>query len=351
MTTPISGSGKRSVTVRQATADLLRTHGLTTWFGNPGSSELSLLEDFPTDFRYMLGLQEMVPVGMADAYAQITGRPSIVNLHTAPGMGNAQGALYNAYINKTPLIVTAGNQRRDLQNQMCLLTNVDATNVPKPFVKWSAEPAIASEVPAVLARAIHIANTAPRGPVFVSLPMDDMAVELTDKQASDIDVVRTRTVTHAGGFPDNLATDIAARLNNASSPAIIVGGDVETLRRLGRRHRPGRTHRIGRVHRASDWTVWLPRGPSALPRLAAPRCGLDLQGADRPGSGSRHRGAGVPVLPQDRGSLPTGGRQPDPHHQRPRRSRPVRQSATRSSPISAPPKPWLLMSTTPAERH
>jgi benzoylformate decarboxylase len=200
---------------------------LTTWFGNPGSSELTLLDDFPSDFRYVLGLQEMVPVGMADAYAQITGRPALVNVHTAPGMGNAQGALYNAFINKTPLIVTAGNQRRTMQNQMCLLTNVDATNVPKPFVKWSAEPAIASEVPAVLARAIHIANIAPRGPVFVCLPMDDMAVELTEKESSDIDVVRTRTVTHAGGFPADIATDIAARLNNAKSPAIIVGGDVE----------------------------------------------------------------------------------------------------------------------------
>jgi len=227
MTTPVSRSSKGPVTVRQATIELLRTHGLTTWFGNPGSSELTLLEDFPSDFRYVLGLQEMVPVGMADAYAQITGRPAIVNLHTAPGMGNAQGALYNAYINKTPLIVTAGNQRRNMQNQMCLLTNVDATNVPKPFVKWAAEPAIASEVPAVLARAIHIANTAPRGPVFVSLPMDDMAVELTEKESSDIDVIRTRTVTQAGGFPDDLAADIAGRLNTAKSPAIIVGGDVE----------------------------------------------------------------------------------------------------------------------------
>lgn len=227
MTTPNTESPRAARTVRHAVIDLLRHHGLTTWFGNPGSSELSLLEEFPDDFRYLLGLQEMVPVGMADAYAQITGRPAIVNLHTAPGMGNAQGALYNAFINKTPLIVTAGNQRRDLQNQMCLLTNVDATNVPKPFVKWSAEPAVASEVPAVLARAIHIANTAPRGPVFVSLPMDDMAVELTDKQASDIDVVGARTVTHASGFPADLAADIATRLDHAYSPAIIVGGDVE----------------------------------------------------------------------------------------------------------------------------
>ena len=93
MTTPIGSSGKGPITVRQATIDLLRTHGLTTWFGNPGSSELTLLEDFPSDCRYMLGLQEMVPVGMADAYAQITGGLAIVNLHTAPGMGNAQGAV------------------------------------------------------------------------------------------------------------------------------------------------------------------------------------------------------------------------------------------------------------------
>lgn len=100
------------ISVRQATLDLFRTHGLTTWFGNPGSSELTLLEDFPDDFHYVLGLQEMVPVGMADAYAQITRRPAVVNVHTAPGMGNAQGALYNAFVNKTPLIVTAGNQRR-----------------------------------------------------------------------------------------------------------------------------------------------------------------------------------------------------------------------------------------------
>ena len=215
------------VTVRQATIDLLRSKGLTTWFGNPGSSELTLLEDFPSDFRYLLGLQEMVPVGMADAYAQVTGQPAIVNLHTAPGLGNAQGALYNAFVNKTPLIVTAGNQRRCMQNQYCLLTNIDATTVPKPFVKWAAEPAIASEVPAVLAHAIHLATTPPMGPVFVSLPMDDMAFDLDDTQAHDVGVLRDRTITHAAGFPPKLAARIGARLDAAASPALIVGGDVE----------------------------------------------------------------------------------------------------------------------------
>ncbi|MCW2649664.1 MAG: hypothetical protein JWR32_640 [Mycobacterium sp.] len=106
-------------TVRHAVIDMFRSHGLTTWFGNPGSSELTILEDFQSDFRYVLGLQEMVPVDMADAYAQITRHPAVVNLHTAPGMDNAQGALYNAFVNKTPLIVTAGNQRRNKQNQYC----------------------------------------------------------------------------------------------------------------------------------------------------------------------------------------------------------------------------------------
>jgi benzoylformate decarboxylase len=215
------------LTVRQATIDLFRSHGLTTWFGNPGSSELTLLEDFPKDFRYVLGLQEMVPVGMADAYAQVTGRPAVVNIHTAPGMGNAQGALYNAFVNKTPLIVTAGNQRRFMQNQYCLLTNIEPTMVPKPFVKWAAEPAIASEAPAVLAHAIHLATTPPMGPVFVSLPMDDMQAELDDNQAADIAVVRDRKVTRAVGFPADLAEEICGRIEAARSPALIVGGDVE----------------------------------------------------------------------------------------------------------------------------
>jgi benzoylformate decarboxylase len=192
-------------TVRQATVDLFRASGLTTWFGNPGSSELSLLEDFPADFRYVLGLQEMIPVGMADGYAQITRRPALVSLHTAPGVGNAMGALYNAWKNHTPLIVTAGNQRRIMQSQMCLLTNTDAALVPRPFVKWSAEPATASEVPAVLAHAIHIAQAPPMGPVFVSLPMDDMQVELNPSQLSDIAIVRDRKVHHGGAFSDQLA--------------------------------------------------------------------------------------------------------------------------------------------------
>src|SRR5437660_11938147 len=98
-------------TVRQATLELLRTQGLTTWFGNPGSSELTLLQDFPDDFRSFLGLQEMIPVGMADGFAQITGRPAVVNVHTPPALGTAIGAIYNAAWDKTPLALTPRNRR------------------------------------------------------------------------------------------------------------------------------------------------------------------------------------------------------------------------------------------------
>src|ERR687885_607602 len=99
-------------TVREVTFDLLRDLGMTTVFGNPGSTELPFLEDFPRDFRYVLGLQEASVLGMADGYAQGTGRAALVNLHTGPGLGNAMGAMVTAWHNRTPLVVTAGQQDR-----------------------------------------------------------------------------------------------------------------------------------------------------------------------------------------------------------------------------------------------
>src|ERR1700709_2854892 len=98
-------------TVREASFDLFRKLGMTTMFGNPGSTELPMLADFPGDFRYVLGLQEAVVVGMADGYAQASGRPAHVNLHTAPGVGNAMGASFNAQPNKSPLRITAAHQQ------------------------------------------------------------------------------------------------------------------------------------------------------------------------------------------------------------------------------------------------
>jgi benzoylformate decarboxylase len=103
------------------TYDLLRRHGVTTVFGNPGSNELPFLKDFPADFRYFLALHEGVAMGMADGYAQATGKPALVNLHSAAGTGNGMGAFANAWNSHTPLIVMAGQQIRAMVGIEALL--------------------------------------------------------------------------------------------------------------------------------------------------------------------------------------------------------------------------------------
>ena len=144
-------------TVREAAFELFRARGMTTMFGNPGSTELAMLADFPGDFDYVLGLQEAVVVGMADGYAQASGRPALVNLHTAPGVANAMGAIFNAQANHSPLVITAGQQVRAQMTLQANLTNRDATRLPHPLVKWSYEPPRAEDVPLALSRAVHLA--------------------------------------------------------------------------------------------------------------------------------------------------------------------------------------------------
>ena len=158
--------------VREITFELFREHGMTTTFGNPGSTELPMLAEFPDDFRYVLGLQEAVAVGMADGYAQAADRTTHVNLHTAPGVGNVMGAIFNAQANHSPLVVTAGQQVRAQITMQANLTNRDATRVVHPFVKWSFEPPRAQDVPAALTRANHTASLAPIGQAYVKLTLD-----------------------------------------------------------------------------------------------------------------------------------------------------------------------------------
>src|SRR3989449_3163625 len=171
-------------TVREATYDLLREYGMTTMFGNPGSTELPMLADFPSDFTYVLGLQEAVVVGMADGFAQASGQTTHVNLHTAPGLGNAMGAIFNAQANKAPLLITAGQQVRAQITMQANLTNRDATRVAHPFVKWSYEVPRAEDVPAALARGIHHAALPPAGPAFVSIAMDDWRATVDDGEVA-----------------------------------------------------------------------------------------------------------------------------------------------------------------------
>ncbi len=141
--TVTDGHGAATPTVRAATVDLLRERGMTTIFGNPGSTELGLLRDFPADFRYVLALHEGVAVAMADGYAQATGRPALVNLHSACGVGNAMGAVVNAFHNRAPLVITGGNQdRRHLALEPYLFAR--STALMEPYVKFSHEPARAA---------------------------------------------------------------------------------------------------------------------------------------------------------------------------------------------------------------
>ncbi|MFJ8041630.1 benzoylformate decarboxylase [Kitasatospora sp. NPDC096147] len=218
-------------TVRHAVLDVLRARGITTVFGNPGSTELPMLQDFPADFRYVLGLQEAVVVGMADGYAQASGRTALVNLHTGPGTGNAMGAILNARANRTPMVVTAGQQVRAMLTMEALLSNPQATLLPQPAVKWAYEPPRPADVAPALARAVQLAETPPCGPVFLSLPMDDFDAELTPGEERAARAAAARRVVHAGAPDAGTIRALAGRIAGARSAVLVVGDDVDAAGR------------------------------------------------------------------------------------------------------------------------
>jgi len=207
-------------TIHDVTYDLLRKLGITTVFGNPGSTEQTFLQDFPEDFTYVLALQEASALAMADGFAQATGKPALVNLHTAAGTGNAMGSLVAAYRANTPLIVTAGQQTREMSIIDPYLNNPNATEFPKPWVKWSFEPARAEDVPAAFMQAYAVAMQEPKGPVYLSIPLDDW-----QKPALGPAVVRTISERIA---PDGeRIREFAERINTAQRPLLVLGPEVD----------------------------------------------------------------------------------------------------------------------------
>lgn len=228
-------------TVRDAVMALLRDLGMTTLFGNPGSTELPLFRDMPQDFQYVLGLQESVVVGMADGFAQMSGNAAFVNLHSSAGTGHALGNIFTAFRNQTPLVITAGQQARSIFPYDPFLYAERATEFPQPFVKWTCEPARAEDVPLAILRAYHMAMQEPRGPVFVSVPIDDWDRPCQPITAS---IVAQQTIAS----PAMLA-QAAEALNKAKSPVIVAGAGV------GRDNARAVLQTLAEAHQAPVWVA------------------------------------------------------------------------------------------------
>src|SRR5213080_3272593 len=207
------------VTVKDATFGLLRAFGIKRVFGNPGSTELPFLSDWPDDIDYVLGLQEASVVGMADGYAQATRNAGFVNLHSGAGVGNALGNIYTAHRNQTPLVITAGQQARSILPLQAFLYAERASEFPRPYVKYSIEPARAEDVPAAIARAYYVAMQPPCGPTFVSIPIDDWT--------RPTQPIEARRVSRELGPDPEAMKALAAALSASKRPALVVGPGVD----------------------------------------------------------------------------------------------------------------------------
>lgn len=324
--------------VRETTLDLLRSLGMTTIFGNPGSTELPFLEDLPEDFTYVLGLQESVVLAMADGYAQAKRQATFVNLHTAPGLGNAMGAMVNAFHGHTPLVITAGQQdRRHLALEPLLHGRL--VELARPYVKWSYEPVRAEDVPAAVARAYHTATQEPQGPVFVSIPMDDWEAEAS--------TLETRRVSQRTAASPEALERVASALLESRQPAIVAGDgaarsaawhevvalaeklDAPVYNEPLSAHAPfPQDHRLFHGHLASYPESALPAARRIRRGPGARRCGLQVL----PLHGGSGLGAGDSRLPGNR--RPERGRPGCDGDQRgrrrhPRRTAPLRAAARR----------------------
>ncbi len=219
MSSKSAQSTTSSLTVRDATLNLLRAFGIRKVYGNPGSTELPFLSDWPDDIDYVLGLQEASVVGMADGYAQATRNAGFVNLHSAAGVGNALGNIYTAHRNQTPLVITAGQQARSILPLQAFLYAERAAEFPRPYVKFSVEPARAEDVPAAIARAYYVAMQPPCGPTFVSVPIDDWTHQTQPVEARNIS-------RELGPEPEAMKA-LATALALSKRPAVVVGPGVD----------------------------------------------------------------------------------------------------------------------------
>ncbi len=209
------------ITGRKAFLELLVSEGVTHLFGNPGTTELALMEvvpDFP-QLTYVLGLQESIVLGMADGYARASGRLTACNLHCTPGLGHAMGALYTAHMSGSPIIVTAGQYEIGHGLQEPILYE-DLVTIARPLVKWAVEVTRLEDLPRIVRRAAKIAMTAPTGPVFISLPGSVL------DQEAEIDLGQMTRVIATTRPDDNTVDAIRQRMVAARAPIILAGREV-----------------------------------------------------------------------------------------------------------------------------
>jgi benzoylformate decarboxylase len=205
-------------TVREAAHEVLRSVGMTRVFGNPGSSELPFLKDFPADFQYVLGLHERAAAGMALGYAIGTGNAAFVNLHSVASVGNGLSAIIDAYRGQIPVVFTTGQQdRRHLLAEPFLVSR--AVDCVTPYVKWACEPLRAEDVPSAIARGYHLAMQPPRGPVLLSIPMDDW-----NKPCAR---VITRKVTQTVYADEAALKQVVRAMDESRKLALVAGAQIE----------------------------------------------------------------------------------------------------------------------------
>jgi len=200
--------------------EMLVRAGVRHVFGNPGTTELPLMDLFAArpEISYILALHEDSALGMAVGYAEASGSPAVVNLHTAPGLAHGLGNLYNASRAGTPLIVTAGQQdTRAMIEEPLLYGNM--VEAARQYTKWAWEVHHAREIPVAVARAIKIAQTPPAGPVFLSLPVNAM------EERADMVLPPVTGIASARPCPDDASVQNAARLLSSSTNPVIIAGD------------------------------------------------------------------------------------------------------------------------------
>jgi benzoylformate decarboxylase len=212
------------VNVRDAAFDVLRAAGLTRVFGNPGSTEIPFLTDFPDDFEYVLGLHEGAIVGIASGYALGTGRPALVNLHTAAGLGNAVNAIVCARDNRVPLVIAVGQQDRRQLALQPFLTGRSLERLAGDYPVWTTQPAHPHDVPGALARAAHEAAYR-RGPALVVVPMGDWDEELPADWPGH---AAPRAVAYEPAVAEDSLRRLQALVARAERPALVVGAGVDT---------------------------------------------------------------------------------------------------------------------------